>query len=75
MSIARPLQKWKLIFKTFLSFHSVFGSDMSARVMKCGGHVGRVPGKAYEMKCEGNEGISNTSTSLAVSLSFTLAND
>ena len=27
------------------SFHSVFGPQTSARVMKCGGHVGRAHGR------------------------------
>ena len=30
------------------SFHSVFGPQTSARVMKCGGHVGRAHGHALK---------------------------
>ena len=30
------------------SFHSVFGLQTSARVMKCGGHVGRAHGHALK---------------------------
>ena len=40
------------------SFCSLFGSETSARVMKCGGHVGRAHGKAlksYKAKKEFTE--------------------